>query len=139
VAPLAHFFLDQPRTELRFAPQALDAIMRYTWPGNVRELRNAVMRAAALAQNGTVRTTDLPVEVRSGAAPAAVGGSDLARLERRAILDALARTGGHYGRAAELLGISTRTLSRKLKSYAVQAASTEIGEEQVADAEGCAR
>lgn len=119
IMPLAEHFLRQYNSRLRFAPDAIDALQRYSWPGNIRELRNAVINAAVLAPEGEIRGQHLPFgsQVWSDHAKPA---SDLNGMERRMILDVLAKTGGHQQHAAALLGISTRTLSRKLKLYGVE-------------------
>jgi len=117
VAPLAKFFLGQQEQQeqrpLRFSAEALDALDGYAWPGNVRELRNVVVQAAVMAEQGVIEMEHLPVPVRS-APPKAVTLEDL---EREAILRVLAETAGQQQRAAEILGISLRTLGRKLKAY----------------------
>jgi len=117
VAPLARFFLAQQAQQeprpLRFSAEALDALARYAWPGNVRELRNVVVQAAVLAEEGLIEMNHLPVPVRA-APPKVVRLDDL---EREAILRVLAETEGQHQRAAEILGISLRTLGRKLKAY----------------------
>jgi two-component system, NtrC family, response regulator AtoC len=118
IVPLAEFFLQGQDARLRFSPDALDVLKRYSWPGNVRELRNVVIKTAILAENFEIRASDLPAEIRH---PSALGGQEplysLDALERRMILQVLEQTGGHHEAAAELLGISRRTLSRKLKRY----------------------
>jgi len=117
VAPLAKFFLAQQEQQeqrpLRFSAEAMDALERYAWPGNVRELRNAVVQAAVMAEQGVMEVKHLPVPVRT-APPKAVTLEDL---EREAILRVLAETAGQQQRAAGILGISLRTLGRKLKAY----------------------
>jgi two-component system NtrC family response regulator len=93
----------------------------YPWPGNVRELRNVIERAALLARGQTIRASDLasslseaePAKISSG--DATLPALDLEVLERIAIEQALTRTAWHQGRAAELLGVSPRTLHRKIR------------------------
>jgi DNA-binding NtrC family response regulator len=109
------------------APDALALLEGYSWPGNVRELRNVVERAALLARGQTIRATDLGSSLSSDrlAAPQDKDGDalpslDLETLERLAIEQALEGTGWHQGRASELLGVSPRTLHRKLKSYGLR-------------------
>jgi len=117
VAPLAEFFLGQQEQQeqapFRFSAEALTALERYAWTGNVRELRNVVVQAAVIADEGVIQTEHLPVTLRS-APPKAVTLEDL---EREAILRVLGETAGQQQRAAEILGISLRTLGRKLKEY----------------------
>jgi DNA-binding NtrC family response regulator len=91
----------------------------------VRELRNVVTKAAVLSRNLEIRADDLmlaapgPATVqrpRESSSPANLDG-----MEKNAILHVLAQTNGHQQRAAEMLGISRRTLSRKLKLYGREA------------------
>ena len=98
---------------------------RYHWPGNVRELRNVIQRAVVISGTGLIGAEHLPDNVLRGAAPApaAVGGSvtPIREMERDAILRALEETGQDKRRAAQLLGISLKTLYNKLAKYGIQA------------------
>jgi DNA-binding NtrC family response regulator len=110
---------------------ALAALRRYTWPGNVRELRNVLERAVIVAPGELVTLADLPAPPAAAApAPAEAAGGpegdDAVRLpvgttvdeaERRIILRTLAHTGNNKTRAAEILGISLKTLHNKLNRY----------------------
>jgi DNA-binding NtrC family response regulator len=93
-------------------------IASYAWPGNVRELRNAMERAALLA-DGDVVTADL-IATGDLVATAARGEWTLAELERHYILEVLARTRHNYSRAAEILGINRKTLLEKRKKYELE-------------------
>ena len=101
------------------------ALSGHPWPGNVRELRNVVERAALLARGQTIRAGDLGSSMtgRSGPTAPTNGKQDglptleLEALERLAIEQALARTGWHQGQAADILGVSARTLHRKIRGY----------------------
>jgi DNA-binding NtrC family response regulator len=120
ILALAEFFLQQHDPRLRFSPDALEALRRHPWPGNVRELRNIVMRAAILAAENEIRLSDLPERIRhSSPVKPPLPTTTLDEMERQMILQALDQTGGHQAKAAQVLGISRRTLSRKLKSYGV--------------------
>jgi DNA-binding NtrC family response regulator len=129
IVPIAEHFLHQHNPELFLSDTAREALRAYRWPGNIRELRNVVTRAAVLSRGLEIRRTDLPPDIQNSeysvpetvAAAAAV---DLDGMERRMILQALAETQGHHSRAAQRLGISRRTLSRKLKSYAMEDAQS---------------
>jgi DNA-binding NtrC family response regulator len=105
------------------APEALRMLESYSWPGNVRELRNVVERAVLLARGQTIRASDLGASLsRNGGGPApdteaGLPYLELDKLERMAIEQALGRTGWHQGNAADILGVSARTLHRKIKSY----------------------
>jgi transcriptional regulator with PAS, ATPase and Fis domain len=123
IGPLAEFFLAQQNPRLRFTPDAFDRLRGYAWPGNIRELRNVVIKAAVLARDADIRASQLPLPGIQAAQPAAAAPSatDLDGMERHMILKVLRETGGHHKRAADLLGISRRTLSRKLKLYESEA------------------
>jgi DNA-binding NtrC family response regulator len=118
IVPLAEYFLTQHSEHARFAAATIDALRQYSWPGNIRELRNAVVNAVISARAYEIAVADLPARVRSRA-PQAPGAGDLnlGGVEREAIFSALAITDGHHQRAADLLGISRRTLTRKLRLY----------------------
>jgi DNA-binding NtrC family response regulator len=123
---LAQRFLDGSGTAesdaWEIAPDALELLEGYGWPGNVRELKNVMDRARLLSQGRTIRALDLGSNLagansspRSDAGPA-LPSLDLGVLERMAIERALERTRWHQGLAAELLGISVRTLHRKIRA-----------------------
>jgi DNA-binding NtrC family response regulator len=70
-----------------------------------------------LSHEDEIQASDLPVEIKAPAEPAIAASTNLDGMERRLILEVLAQSGGHHQKAAEALGISRRTLSRKLKLY----------------------
>lgn len=118
ILPLAeHFVKDEKR---RLAPATERVLMAYDWPGNVRELRNAMDRAGIMADGNLVLPKDLPPQLQD-AKPSEKSGSvlvgDMREIQRRAILEALEKTGGNKTRAADLLGISRRNLIYKLREY----------------------
>jgi DNA-binding NtrC family response regulator len=126
IVPIAEHFLKQNNARSFFSGEALQAMQKYAWPGNVRELRNAVTKAAVLARESEIRADDLTLGRTStmNGAEAAQAVSSLPNLdgmEKTTILKVLAQTKGHQQRAADLLGISRRTLSRKLKMYGREA------------------
>ncbi len=136
IAPLAWHLLEQHSPGSSFTGRALRALESHAWPGNVRELRNVIMRAAvmhedrALGMAAVIDADDLPLgsyqaPAHSNGAPPSHG-SSLEGMERRMIFDALAATGGHQQRAAQRLGISRRTLSRKLKTYESERSGTAV-------------
>jgi DNA-binding NtrC family response regulator len=102
--------------------EAMALLEGYAWPGNVRELKNVIERARLLARGRTIRAADLGAQLLAPpASPSPKPGTglpalDLATLERMAIERALERTSWHQGLAAELLGISPRTLHRKIRA-----------------------
>jgi len=111
---------------LRVSPEALALLRRHDWPGNVRELRNAIERAAVLCAGDTILAEHLPPGLSRPPAPrpdAAVpsGGRNLQgeikSLERQRIIEALDRCGGNQSKAAELLGVSRRTLVSRMSEF----------------------
>jgi DNA-binding NtrC family response regulator len=132
IEPLARHFLAEHFPDLELGSSAIGALRNYSWPGNIRELRNAVIQAGVMNQGGEITTKDF--HLRAVTSRTFVNGGDsgeleqdsdgeaedsgsLETMERRMIEDALAATGGHQQKAAARLGISRRTLSRKLKLY----------------------
>jgi len=118
IVPIAEYFLRQHGEHAGFSAEAKRALERYAWPGNVRELRNAVTQAVVAARAYEIGLADLPpLLAPAPSRPMERGPLELDSLEKEAILAALHRTGGHQQKAANLLGVSRRTLSRKLKLY----------------------
>jgi DNA-binding NtrC family response regulator len=121
IIPLAQHFLKQHSAQAVLCRDAQDALKRYSWPGNVRELRNAVAHAAIAAQSYEIHAQDLPMlQAPTQSLRNLAEGLALDGVERLAIMEALGQTGGHHQKAANLLGISRRTLSRKLKAYRLE-------------------
>ena len=104
---------------------ALDVLRRHRWPGNVRELRNVIERAVIVCSGDLVRTEHLPplgapIEPVTAATEADLVlpvGTTVEDAERELILRTLKQTGGNKTRAAEILGISLKTLHNKLHKY----------------------
>jgi DNA-binding NtrC family response regulator len=107
------------RARLTVPSEVLRKLMDYSWPGNVRELENVVERAAVLCRSELLGLSDLPDAVASATPrlPSELTfsiGTPLSEVEQRMIRDTLSHTGGDKSLAAQLLGISTRTIYRKL-------------------------
>ena len=106
-----------------FTPQALDAVLRHEWPGNVRELMNAVERGVVLARGQLLDAPDLrlsgeqPPPSADGYAAEAGIPESLAAVERATILKTLDMAGGNKSKAARRLGITRKTLHKKLIKY----------------------
>ena len=127
---IAEQILHQHYPNSRFTNDAVTALLTHEWPGNVRELRNSVFRAVMLAKNAHVEITAADLKLNQ-AAPQSNGKAplnrDLDQLEKQIVFDTLERCGGNQGKAAEALGISRRTLLRKLKSYRENESETAVG------------
>ncbi|NVB36709.1 sigma-54-dependent Fis family transcriptional regulator [Pseudenhygromyxa sp. WMMC2535] len=101
--------------------EAVEMMANYGWPGNVRELENALERAVVLARGSVIQVDDLPPELRDpqaghGRQLTFTVGTPLEEVERRMIMETLKFTRGDKRLAADLLGIATRTIYRKLES-----------------------
>ncbi|MGB0144804.1 MAG: sigma-54-dependent transcriptional regulator [Akkermansiaceae bacterium] len=122
---LAEFARENGRPGKPFTEAALTRLVAYPWPGNVRELRTAVEHAVVMSNQEVLDLQHLPDFVSGGGHPFDQKGSEKAlapkeefnlhALEQQAIQGALRRTEGNRTKAAELLGISRRTLQRKLR------------------------
>jgi two-component system, NtrC family, response regulator AtoC len=125
IPALVKFFLDRYARDNGkviegCAPGALEVLMNYGWPGNVRELENAIERAVVLSTGPQIDNKQLPAAIKPMAAPSGmpvVPGSTMAEVERYTILETLKATGGSTSRAAEMLGISPRTIQYRLHDY----------------------
>jgi DNA-binding NtrC family response regulator len=111
-----------------FTADALETLMNHSWPGNVRELRTAIEHAVVLSRGEKISARDLPASVRNGSAAA---GSDPQRVlarndltiteaEKQLIVRALKETRGNRTLAAQKIGMSRRTLHRKLHTYQIE-------------------
>ena len=113
--------------------EVLDIFMSHTWPGNIRELRNVLERAAIMSEKELVSRSSLPGEFGKVAAksPGDLStirfpiGTTVDAMERELILQTLQATGNNKTRAAELLGVSLKTLHNKLKEYGSERAEAE--------------
>jgi two-component system response regulator HydG len=100
--------------------RALQRMVDHAWPGNVRELENTIERAVVLCRGVIIDEDDLPESVTGTSPPSETLsfplGTPLEEIERRVIRETLRHTGGDKRRAAQLLGIATRTIYRKLET-----------------------
>jgi two-component system response regulator HydG len=129
---LAQHFLEkyakQNRKRIKgFTPLAIDMLLKYNWPGNVRELENAVERAVILLPGDFVSEKELPLNITESypqtegvtvqPAMEAQQADSLEEIEKRAILATLEATDGNKTAAAKRLGITRKTLHKKLVKY----------------------
>src|SRR5262245_29560726 len=134
---LRHFCRVNEKPLIDLTPDAMDALLGYAWPGNVRELRTAIEHGVVMATGPKITLRDLPTAVRQsaraklphGVSAQAFGDKasplDLHETEKKLIAQALAATNGNVTAAAKKLGISRRTLHRKIKEMNVANAPKE--------------
>ena len=126
ILPLGRYFLSEtgvtPTPEV--GPDALAALESYPWPGNIDELRDVIERAAARTVDGVIRAASLPFAPAAAPEPgrrdAERGSLPLEAVEREHIRAVLDEVGWHQGRAADILGISPKTLYRKIRQFGFQ-------------------
>jgi two-component system, NtrC family, response regulator AtoC len=124
---LRHFCKVNEKPLLELTADATNALLTYSWPGNVRELRTAIEHGVVMARGTKLTLRDLPPNVRAATGADLPGGItpakafsekssalDLHETEKRLIMQALATTNGNITKAAKKLGISRRTLHRKI-------------------------
>ncbi len=127
ILPLAEHYLNERSPGMRFSTEVRARLLAYSWPGNVRELRNVVVRAAVFANGSEIVTSDLPEEFAGTSFAASLKNLvSLTNLERNAIVRALEQSQGHQQQAASQLGISRRTLQRRIKSYRLDGERSEM-------------
>ncbi len=135
---LRHFSQANEKQIVDLTTEAMNAILTYDWPGNVRELRTAIEHGVVMATGPKITLRDLPMAVRHaagillprGISPAKAFGEkasplDLHETERKLILQALATSKGNVTAAAKKLGISRRTLHRKINEMNLAKAPAE--------------
>jgi DNA-binding NtrC family response regulator len=142
IPTLARYFIDKfcrdlNKKPLVLSPAAEEDLVAYPWPGNVRELQNCIERAAILTEGETIHPRHLSLSFRSTAAPVEEGGGPwskidlsgtlaeasrrtLLEVERRKIQQALKESGGSAGGAAEILQVSFKALTAKLKEHGIE-------------------
>lgn len=131
ISLLARHFLDIYKSKNHksikgFAPRTMDLLMRYDWPGNIRELENSIERGVIMCREDYLGPKDLPLAIQNvpyelekedmGIKP----GWAIKDVEKELILKTLEETGGNRTKAAEILGVTRRTLQNKLKEYGIK-------------------
>ena len=130
IVPLLKFFVKKYKTgdqEILFSQEALDRLLLHKWSGNIRELENVVQSSLLVATGDRVELEDLPISVREEVS-VFINDEDSGKLsmltsevagvvEKEAILKALAKHGNNQTKAARELGVSRRTLFRKIKKH----------------------
>jgi len=126
IAALAQHFLSLKAPDKNFSSDAISAMQAYSWPGNIRELRNSVAKLAMSGNEAEITAGEVTSELHQEGIPAlpvrrTLPQGNLENMEEQMIIQALEQTGGHKTQAAEQLGISRRTLTRKLREYGIDA------------------
>ena len=137
---LRHFCKANEKPLIDLTADAMNALLTYNWPGNVRELRTAIEHGVVMATGPKITVRDLPMAVRQAASAALPRGIsaakafgekssplDLHETEQKLIMQALATTNGNVTAAAKKLGISRRTLHRKINEMNATNASERRG------------
>jgi DNA-binding NtrC family response regulator len=139
---IARYARKAGKTIRRVNRRTLDHLQSYPWPGNVRELKNYVQRAFIMASPDSDSTAAVPLQISlskpsSGTAVTIPFGTSLAEADRQLILATLEQCGGVKTRAAEILGISLKTLYNRLVEYGDEA-NKSGAEDDAASAAGAA-
>jgi DNA-binding NtrC family response regulator len=126
IPALIQFFLDRADSGHKLSRDAEDALLRYEWPGNVRELRNAMEHGIILSDKLEIQLSDLPAAIQDDHRANAPKKSQLQdqdqagtleEIEIGCIMQAMAKTGHNRTQAADLLGVSRRTLGYRIEKY----------------------
>jgi DNA-binding NtrC family response regulator len=127
VAPLARHFLDRFARRMNrgitgISQEALAALEAHSWPGNVRELENVMERGVILTRGNEIQPGVLPLKLTTPPTEPVTADSDLSleSVEMDHIRQVLHRTGFHKSHSAEILGISRKTLDRKIAQYRIR-------------------
>ncbi|MBN2178688.1 MAG: sigma-54-dependent Fis family transcriptional regulator [Deltaproteobacteria bacterium] len=115
-------FAEKNRKDIKgLTPQAMDSLLKYAWPGNIREVMNTIERAVVLSRAEYLDEEDLSLIIRNEPAIeySNHGNMPLEDVERNTVLETLEAAAGNKSEAARRLGITRRTLHKKLKKYGV--------------------
>ncbi len=127
---IKHFAQSHGKSPVGITPEAVEALSAYSWPGNVRELKNVIERMVVLSRADKLSVRDIPSPIReigakSHATFLPAGPVTLEEAEKRLIVQALRNNDGNVTKAAAQLGISRRTLHRKINEYKLREHSNE--------------
>lgn len=134
ILPLAEHFLERAALDNEvdvtgFSDAAQKALVAYPWPGNIRELQNAVEQAVVLCESELISAHELPIRIKHETHDPLrliIPGATMAEIERFAIVETLKAVGGSTARAAEMLGISRRTVQYRVKEWGISSASLGV-------------
>ena len=128
---IRRYNIENGRSVKRVSDQVLRLFEQYLWPGNVRELENFIERAVVVAGNDVLAPEDFPRDLVTGGPRARTTaiepGMSIHEMEKQLILATLESDGGNQTKAADRLGISSRTLRNKLYEYGLKVPSRDGG------------
>jgi len=124
ILPIATYYCEifshkYNKSPMTLSDDAKTVLLDYDWPGNIRQLRNIIHRAVLFSQSATIFAHNLTGFEHSAVELDSNDDLNLEKLEKKAILMALRSTKGNKTRAAKLLGITTKTLYNKIKTYSI--------------------
>jgi DNA-binding NtrC family response regulator len=105
---------------IHYALETLETLRHYAWPGNVRELKNLVERLTILYPGQLIKPSHLPIEMQREDLHPDYLGERMKKTERQIVMEALAQTVGHKGKAAEFLGLSRHAFKRRLQRLGLE-------------------
>jgi two-component system response regulator FlrC len=112
------FAIIHHKSDLVFSPEAVEKMKMWIWPGNIRELENVVERAVILTKKSVIEASEIAIENQNESSQTiSFAGMTLSQVEQKLILQTLQLTEQNRTRAAEILGISIRTLRNKINEY----------------------
>ena len=123
---LKEFAAENGKKVNEISHEAMETLLNYSWPGNVRELRTAIEHAVVLSRSEAVELRDLPQNIRIGddkqlgEGAALSGDLTIKEAEKQMMINALKTCNGNRSAAAKKLGMSRRTLHRKLHTYQLE-------------------
>ena len=120
-----------------FTPEAYEVLSKYSWPGNIRELRNLSERMVVLCQNNIIDVSDIPSHIRLPKEKNSIiienENLTVNEMEKEMIIQALEKNSGNRTQAAESLGMSRRTLHRKLNKLGLTRKILDVKDEKELD------
>lgn len=118
---LDYFAKENGKSQMEFEPEAVDLLKKYNWPGNIRELRNVIENIVVLSKKSVISKEDLPEKIisyyKNENHRVFESGINIKENEKNLIIKALEQSAGNRTKAAQALGMSRRTLYRKLAQY----------------------
>ena len=122
IAPLAAEIIelyDDSGLKRKVSDDAMEMLLHYHWPGNIRELKSVLTKAMIFADDDLITSHDLPRYLSEKGQKPTSHPHTLEEMEKKYIIDVLAKTGGNQSKAAEVLGINRKTLYKKIHKFKI--------------------